>query len=172
MPERLSGEPAVLYVENWRGQRNPLYLCVAMQEVWKKYPDARLHLYNVSDQKMLDTFKALINNNKWWPFIRSLSGPVKDINLLYNRADIVVSCLYPLYARSIEAFGAGKAFIGPGYNEPDYPWTCDLQPESMAQAIIDCWENYDQIDYRKWAEDNHNVNETVKETIRIYDRYL
>ena len=36
--ERLSGEPAVLYVENWRGQRNPLYLCVAMEQVWKKYP--------------------------------------------------------------------------------------------------------------------------------------
>jgi len=45
--EKLPGEPAVLYVENWRGQRNPLYLCVAMQEVWKKFPKARLHLVNV-----------------------------------------------------------------------------------------------------------------------------
>ena len=36
--ERVSGEPAILYVENWRGSRNPLYLCVAMQQVWQKYP--------------------------------------------------------------------------------------------------------------------------------------
>ena len=44
MLEKLSGEPAVLYCENWRGQRNPLYLCVAMEKVWKKYPKARLQI--------------------------------------------------------------------------------------------------------------------------------
>ena len=170
--EKLSGEPSVLYLENWRGQRNPLYLCVAMQEVWKKYPNARLHLYNVQDQAMLDTFNALIKNNKWWPFIRSLQGAVNDANALYNKVDIVVSCLYPLYARSIEALGAGKAFISPGYNEPGYPWRCELQPESMAAAIIDCWENYDKLDYRKWAVERHDVAETVRQSVKIYERYL
>lgn len=170
--ERLSGEPAVLYIENWRGQRNPLYLCVAMQEVYKKYPKARLHLYNVQDPKMRETFKALIDNNKWSTFIRSLQGPENDVNMLYNRVDMVVSCLYPLYARGIEAFGAGKAFIGAGYKECDYPWQCELQPESMAKAIIDCWENYGKVDYRKWAQDHHDVAESVKQSVAIYDRYL
>ena len=170
--ERLSGEPAVLYIENWRGQRNPLYLCIAMQEVWKKYPKARLHLYNCSDKRMSDTFKALIDHNKWSTFVRSFQGPEKDVNTLYNRVDMVVSCLYPLYARGIEAFGAGKAFLGAGYREPGYPWTMELQPESMAKAIIDCWENYGKIDYRKWAEERHDVAETVKQSIGIYERYL
>ena len=170
--ERLSGEPAVLYVENWRGSRNPLYVCVAMQEVWKKYPKARLHLFNCTDKRMKDTFSALIQNNKWWTFIRTLSGPTDDVNLLYNRADIVVSGLYPLYARGIEAFGAGKAFIGAGYREPDYPFTCELQPESIAEAIIKCWENYGQINFRKWGEDHHDVRESVKQSVAIYERYL
>jgi glycosyltransferase involved in cell wall biosynthesis len=170
--ERLSGEPAVLYIENWRGQRNPLYLCVAMQEVWKKYPNARLHLYNCTDKRMSETFKALIQNNKWWTFIRSLQGYTKDVNALYNRVDIVVSCLYPLYARGIEAFGAGKAFIGPGYKVDDYPYTCELEPQSMANAIINCWEERGKIDFRKWAEDHHDVTETVKQSIEIYERYL
>ena len=119
-----------------------------------------------------DVYKRQSKNNKWWPFLRSLKGPEKDINLLYNRADIVVSCLYPLYARGIEAFGAGKAFIGPGYKEPDYPFTCDLDPVSMADAIINCYENYDSVDYRKWAEDNHDVAETVRQSVEIYERYL
>lgn len=172
--QKLPGEPAVLYVENWRGQRNPLYLCVAMQEVWKKYPNARLHLINCNDKKMKDIFQSLIANNHWWTFIRTLAGPVKpeSINALYNQADIVVSCLYPLYARGIEAFGAGKAFIGPGYKEDGYPFTCELQPESMAEAIIKCWENYDSVDYRKWAEDHHSADEAVKQSIDIYQRYL
>ena len=125
--ERLPGEPAVLYVENWRGQRNPLYVCVAMQEVWKKYPKARLHLVNCNDKKMRAMFQSLIDHNKWWTFVRTLSGAVKPdaINHLYNKADIVVSGLFPLYARGIEALGAGKAFIGPGYRENDYPFTCE-----------------------------------------------
>ena len=169
--ERLAGEPAVLYVENWRGQRNPLYVCVAMQEVLKKYPKARLHLYNCQSQKMLDTFKALLTHNKWWTFLRSLSGPVDDVNLLYNRADIVVSGLYPLYARGIEAFGAGKAFIGPGYKEEGYPYQCELQPESIADAICKCWEEHGKFDFRKWAQDRHDVADTVKEATAIYERY-
>lgn len=170
--EKLSGEPAVLYIENWRGTRNPLYLCVAMQEVFKKYPKARLHLYNCRDKRMYETFDALIKNNKWWTFLRSFKGPTEDVNALYNRADIVVSCLYPLYARGIEAFGAGTAFIGPGYREPGYPYTCELDPLSMTAAITKCWENYGAINYRQWAETHHDVANTVKESIDIYRRYL
>jgi hypothetical protein len=143
-----------------------------MEKVWKKYPDARLHLYNCNDKRMLEAFRGLISNNKWWPFLRSLQGSVTDVNLLYNRVDMVVSCLYPLYARGIEAFGAGKAFIGPGYKEHDYPFTCELHPDSMADAIIKCWENYGQVDYRKWAEKHHDVNDTVTQSIEIYKRYL
>lgn len=174
--EKLAGNPAILYVENWRQQRNPLYLCVAMIEVLKKFPEAKLHLFNCQDKKMHETFLRLREHNKWWTFIRSLTGPVdgkEATNELYNRADIVVSCLYPLYARSIEAFGAGKAFISPGYNEhDDYPWQCELDPISMARAITACWENYDKINYRQWALDKHNVKDTVDESIKIYERYL
>jgi glycosyltransferase involved in cell wall biosynthesis len=170
--EKLQGEPAILYIENWRGQRNPLYLLLAMQKVHQKYPKARLHLYNCTDQKMKDTFSAMINHAKFWTFVKSLQGPVTNVNELYNKVDIVVSCLFPLYARGIEAFGAGKAFIGPGYREyDDYPFTCDLDPDSMANAIIKCIENYDTVDYRKWASERHNIQNTVKQSMEVYARY-
>lgn len=170
--EKLNGEPAILYYENWRGQRNPLYLCCAMEKVIQKLPKAKLHLFNCKDKRMFETFKSLISNNKWWAFISSLKGAENDVNLLLNRADIVVSCLYPLYARGIEAFGAGKAFVAPGYREPKWPYQCELDPDSIADAIIKCWENYDKINYRKWAESHHDVNETVKQSIKIYERYV
>jgi glycosyltransferase involved in cell wall biosynthesis len=171
---KLSGSPAVLYVEHWRGQRNPLYPIVAMQEVWKKFPEARLHLFNCTDKKMYETFKAYIAHAKLWPFVRTLNGPVADadVNALYNRADIVVSGLFPLYARSVECFGAGKALIAAGYRDQEYPWRCDLSPESMADAIVRCWEGYDKIDYRAWACAKHDVMETVKQATAIYQRYL
>lgn len=172
LTERLSGSPAVLYYENWRGQRNPLYWCVAMQKVHQKYPNARLHLFNCTDKKMYDTFQALNVHCHWWPFLRTLSGVENDINLLLNRVDIVVSGLYPLYARSIEAFGAGKAFISPGYKEHDYPWTCNYDVDSMADAIIRCHENYDKVNYRQWAEKHHNVRNTVQQSLEIYQRFL
>jgi hypothetical protein len=141
--------------------------------VLQTLPKARLHLFNCTDQKMLDTFRALAKHNKWWTFLRTMSGPVPDesINALYNRADIVVSGLFPLYARSIEAFGAGKAFIGPGYTNPAYPWHCTLDPDSMAHAILTCWNNYSLVNYRQWAEQQHDVRETVKQVMSIVERY-
>lgn len=171
---KLEGEPAVLYAEHWRGQRNPLYPLIAMQKVWQRFPKARLHLFNCGDKKMYDTFKSLNAYCKFWPFLRSINGPVPDadVNLLYGRSDIVVSGLYPLYARSIEAFGAGKAFIGPGYRDEEYPFRCELDPDSMADAIVNCWENYDKVNFRQWAERKHDVMETVRQSVEIYRRYL
>ncbi len=172
MPQKLDGEPSVLYIENWRGQRNPLYLCKAMELVQKKLPKARLHLLNCKDPKMKDTFQALTKQCRWWTFLRTIMGPAKDVNEIYNRVDMVVSCLFPLYARGIEAFGANKAFIGPGYKEHNYPWQCELDPHSMADTIVRCWENYDQIKYRQWAQQHHDVAETVRQSLDIYQRYL
>ena len=173
--EKLSGEPSILYYENIRGTRNPLYWLCAMQKVHAKFPNARFHIYNVGDKKMVDTFQALNTHAHLWPFLRTISGPVdgpEAVNLLLNRVDIVVSALYPLYARSIEAFGAGKAFISPGYSEFDYPWTCDYNPESMADAIIKCHEGYGKVDYRKWAQEHHDVRQTVAESVDIYKRFM
>lgn len=171
---KLSGEPAVLYVEHWRGQRNPLYLVAAMQKVWQKLPKARLHLFNCTDPKMYKTFQSLVQYSKLWTYVRTMHGPVKDdqVNRLYNRADIIVSCLFPLYARSIEALGAGKALIAPGYTDSDYPWHCELDTDSMADAIVRCWENYGQVNYRQYAERKHDVQETVRQSVAIYERYL
>lgn len=171
--KKLDGEPSILYCENWRQTRNPLYICAAMQEIVKAFPKAQLHLYNCRDKRMYDTFYALLKHNKWFTFLRALQGPVEDMNALYNRADIVVSCLYPLYARSIEAFGAGKAFISPGYDEhEDYPWQCTLDVHSMADAVIRCWTDYQRLNYRQWAIDRHNIRDTVDECVAVYERYL
>lgn len=174
--EKLSGAPSVLYMEHWRGQRNPLPLIVAMQKVHQKYPAARLHLYNVTDKKMLETFQTLSKSAKLWTYVRSIQGAVepKDVNRLLNRVDIVVSCLYPCYARSIEALAAGKGFLCPGYENPLYPFHCTLDPDSMAEGIINVWENGcgGKFDFRGWAEKHHDVAEMVRQSIAIYQRYL
>jgi glycosyltransferase involved in cell wall biosynthesis len=171
---KLSGAPAVLYAEHWRGSRNPLYVCLAMERVAQRYKDARLHLFNCTDQKMYQTFKDLVRHAKWSTFIRTLSGPVADaeVNRLYNRADVVVSALYPLYARSIEAFGAGKPLVCPGYRDAEYPYRCELDPDSMAEAIIAAWEGREAFNARAWAERKHDVDETVRQMVAVYQRYL
>jgi glycosyltransferase involved in cell wall biosynthesis len=172
--EKLSGEPSVLYMENWRGVRNPLYIVIGMAQVWQKYPKARLHLYNCTDKKLYETFKALIDHAKFSTFVRSLTGPAQNATEIINKADIVVSGLYPLYARTpVEALACGKAAICMGYREPDYPWTVDdYSPEGFADAIVRCWEDYGKINYREFAEKRHDVQETVRQTLDIYSRYL
>jgi hypothetical protein len=42
----------------------------------------------------------------------------------------------------------------------------------MADAIIDCYEGYDKLNYRKWAETHHDVRNTVAESVDIYKRFL
>jgi glycosyltransferase involved in cell wall biosynthesis len=170
--EKMSGEPAVLYYENWRGERNPLYICVAMEMVHRKLPNARLHLVNCGDKRMADTFKALLQNNKWWTFIRTLDGPQEDVNQLLNRVDIVASGLYPLYARSIEAFAAGRGLVAPGYKEHSYPYQCDLHPRSIADAILKMWDEYGKFSFREHAEQHHDANETARQAVEVYGKYL
>jgi len=171
-PPRFTGTPAVLYYENWRGQRNPLILCLAMQEVAKTLPEARLHLYNCPGGKMAETFQRLIEHCRWYTFIGSLKGAEQDVNALLNRGDIVVSGLHPLYARGIEALGAGKAFIGPGYREPGYPYTCELEVTSLTATILKCWREYGSFNFRTWAEKTHDVAETVRQSVEVYKRYV
>jgi len=170
-PEKLSGEPAILYYENWRGQRNPLLICLAMLEIIKTHPKAKLHLYNCPGGKMFDTFQKLINHCRWYTFIGSLKGQEKDAVKLLNRADIVVSGLYPLYARGIEAFGCGKACIGPGYRASGFPYNCDLESGIIAAAVLKCWNEYGKVDFSKWAQDHHDVENTVRECVDIYRRF-
>jgi hypothetical protein len=81
--------------------------------------------------------------------------------------------LYPLYARSIESLAAGKAFLCPGYTDEEYPFHCTLDPDSIAEAIVKIWnEGCGKFDFRGWAERKHDVKETVRQSISIYERYL
>ena len=126
--------------------------------------------------EVLETFSTLVKNAKLWTFVRSIEGavkPGKSVNELLNRCDVVVSCLHPLYARSIEALAAGKGFLCAGYTDPEYPFHCDLEPTSMAEAIINLWEHgCGKFDFRAWAELKHNVADTVRQCVKIYEGYL
>lgn len=171
--KKLAGSPAVLYCENWRGERNPLVLCVAMQKVLRELPDARLHIFNCCDQKMLDTFRALLHGCHWWTFVKAIAGPAEDVVKLYNGADIVVSCLFPLFARTaVESLACGKAHVAPGYRVDSYPYTCELDPDSMADGIISAWKNEQKIDFRKWAEGHHDAMESTRQVVKIFERLI
>lgn len=170
--KKLPGEPAVLYCENWRGERNPLMICVAMEQVWKRFPGAVLHLYNVQNQKMLDTFLALWRHCHWASWIGSIKGPETDVVGLYNRCDIVASCLFPLYARTPpEALACGKGVVAPGYRDTPYPYQCELNADSMADAIIRMWSEWGKFDFRAHAAKHHDAMESTRQAIAIYERY-
>lgn len=175
--ERLEGEPAVLYCENMRGIRNPLYIICAMAQYHQRNPKARLHIYNVTDKRMADTFQTFIKHSKLWTFLRTFSGPVKqnEMPTLLNRADMVVSALYPLSARGIEALGCGKAYVSAGYDGGDgqYPWIVpEYSVEAFADTIEACWADYGKVNYREYAETYHNEAESSKQRCEIYAKYL
>ena len=143
-----------------------------MKIVYQQLPDARLHLYNCDDPKMYKTFMAMSDYCKLPIFLRSLMGPVIDVVDLYNKADIVVSCLNPLYARTaVESLACGTKFVSPGYAIDNYPFKCEFSPESIAAAIIKAWKDK-QFEARKWAEDHHSAEEMTKQALNIYEKVL
>jgi len=148
-----------------------------MELVWKRYPDAKLHLYNITDPRMFETFKRLRDQCKWY-FIQSMQGPVKyeDVPALINKVSMVASCLFPLYARTpIEALACGRGCVAPGYpGDPTnpYPYICTLNPESMAEAIIQCHLNTERVDFRSYAERFHDLRVMVRNALAIYEGYL
>ena len=42
----------------------------------------------------------------------------------------------------------------------------------MTQAIIKCWEERGKIDFRQWAEQHHDVADSVKVSMDVYRRFL
>jgi hypothetical protein len=173
--QKLEGEPSILYYENQRSVRNPLYQIVAMTHVWKKLPKARMHIFNINDKRQAETWQTYVKQCKLWPFVRTLAGPVKqaEVRGLLNRADIVVSALYPLSARGIEALACGRAYVSAGYDEPGYPWRVpEYSVEAFAETLIECAENWDKINYRTWAEEHHDEADATAERLDIYQRYL
>jgi hypothetical protein len=175
--ERLEGEPAVLIYENPRGSRNPLYPLIAMKLVWKALPKARFHIFNMNDKKMYEMFHTMVKQCKLWPFVRTIAGavPFQDVPTLLNRCDIVVSGLFPLFARSLEALACGKALVSYGYDGGggSYPWIpATITPEAMADTIIACWEDYQKCDYRAHALTYHDEEKIAARRCDIYSRYL
>ena len=65
--------------------------------------------------------------------------------------------------------------MAPGYRGfGDYPFPCRLEPKSMCNALIAVWETMQakQFDFRAYAEKHHNVEDTVRQCLNIYSRYL
>ena len=176
--KKLSGEPAILYCENWRGQRNPLYLIAACALAKRRLPKLRLHLYNCQDAKLHGQIKVYCDAGRLYDVVASLLGPAPDVVDLYRSADIVASCLHPLYARTaVESLACGAAHVAPGYDVTGhdgtpYPYRCDLEPHSMADAIGAAWEARGTFSPRQWAEQNHDAAEMVRQAVAIYERIL
>jgi len=47
-----------------------------------------------------------------------------------------------------------------------------LEAHSMAQAILTCWREYGSFDFRRWAEQTHDVAETVRQSVDVFKRYV
>jgi hypothetical protein len=59
-----------------------------------------------------------------------------------------------------------------GYRDSEYPYRCDFTPESMADAIMAAWEGRETFNARAWAEAKHDVQDTAREIVAIFQRYV
>lgn len=169
--KRLTGNPAVVYAEHWRGFRHPMHSFVAMDDVVRKLPKAKFYAFGCPEKEK-PFWNRLIKHNHYTVFTPGIFGRVKNQTALLSMADIVVSPVFPSYGRvSLEAKACNKPVVAYNTN-PHADFRCEpYNPQSMADAILKCWETKPN-GQRKYVEENCNIKTTADEAIKIYKEYV
>jgi glycosyltransferase involved in cell wall biosynthesis len=172
------GNPMILSVGRNRPHKGHIYEILAMKEVVKKYPDAKLVIVGEDYQRLIPIVKKLnIENNVVF------LGKVKDKQLvsLYNACNIYVSAsFWELFGLTfLEALFCGKPIIA----RNSFAMT-ELVKESKAgilfnkneeisQAIVECLKKEKEFKenamiFRKKYIKQNNWKEYIRKLIKIY----
>jgi glycosyltransferase involved in cell wall biosynthesis len=168
--KKLRGSPAVLYAEHWRAFRHPLHVFVALERVVKKIPNMRFYPMGCPPAER-DFWNRLISQNRYNYFTPALTSWEGKLVEWLNRADIVVSPIFPSYGRvSLEALACDKPVVAYKTN-PHATYKCEpYDPDDMAEKILQCWEEKPG-GQREYAEKCLDVKIMAEEAIKIYRRF-
>lgn len=171
LPKKLTGEPAVLYAEHWRGFRHPFHAFVALEKVAAKMPKMRFYPFGCPKEDK-DFWLRLIRQNRYNTFCPGVFQPQMNMAGLLNMADIVVSPVFPSYGRvSLEALACNKPVVAYKTN-PHATFKCEsYDPQDMADKVIQCWEEKPN-GQRKYAEENLSAKDMADAAIKIYERFV
>jgi len=171
MNKQLTGNPSILYAEHWRAFRHPFHVFVALEKVYRKYPEMRFYPFGCpKDEK--DFWLRLIKQNKYNLFCPGVFQAQMKMAGVLNLADIVVSPVFPSYGRvSLEALACNKPVIAYKTN-PHATYKCEpYDPDDMAEKIIRCWEEKPNSQ-RQYAEENLSSKSMAEKAVDIYRRFI
>jgi glycosyltransferase involved in cell wall biosynthesis len=169
--KKLKGEPTVLYAEHWRAFRHPLHAFIALEKVVKKLPKLKFYPMGCPVPEK-DFWTRLIKQNRYNFFTPALSSWDSDIVGWLNRADIIVSPVFPSYGRvSIEAMACNKPVVAYKTN-PHADYKCEpYDPDDMAEKILQCWDEKPNTQ-REYAEKHLDAKTMAEEAAEIYRRFI
>jgi len=176
-----SARPAVFICESYYEIKVPTVVLIAIKQVVKELPSARLSIINL---KGVEGF--------WTDFVRKgyidmfcdMWQPAKVLNLetYYRGATVYASpvLMGDMSRCGMEALGCGTPVISVKSDEnPNNGWSAAHNPTDFAEKIVQIYqemlddETKTRETARKLAEDNYDINTTVKQMEeRVYNRLV
>lgn len=169
--KKLTGSPSIIYAEHWRSFRHPFHTFVALEKVYRKFPEMRFYPFGCPKEEK-EFWLRLIKQNKYNLFCPGVFQPQMNMVGVLNLADIVVSPVFPSYGRvSLEALACNKPVIAYKTN-PHATFKCEAyDPDDMAEKIIQCWEQKPNSQ-RKYAENYLSAKGMAEAAVEIYRRFI
>jgi glycosyltransferase involved in cell wall biosynthesis len=169
----LDGEPAVLYGEQWRHQKDPLMSLYAMYELGRKNKNARLHVYNCEDYR--DTWQEVMYAGRFHEILGKwqLSGHQTFPEQWYRGASMTISPnLMGEDSRvSIESLACGTPVVAWDSNPfEDYKATVRAKPFDYVDMANKIQGLHEQMQYNgkkiraecvKYAKENFDMAQTA-----------
>lgn len=169
--KKLTGNPAIIYAEHWRGFRHPFHTLVAMEAVYRKLPEMRFYPFGCPKEEK-DFWLRLIKQNKYNLFCPGVFQPQMNMTGVLNLADIVVSPVFPSYGRvSLEALACNKPVVAYNTNPHATYKVRPYDPDDMAEAVLKCWEEKPN-GQRKYAEEHLSSRLMAEEAVKVYRRFI
>lgn len=169
--KKLTGSPAIVYAEHWRGFRHPFHTLIALEKVWEKIPTMKFYPFGCPKEEK-EFWLRMIRQNRYDHFCVGVFQPQMNMAQVLNLADMVVSPVFPSYGRvSLEALACNKPVVAYKTN-PHATYKCEpYSPSSMAEAIIKCWEEKPN-GQRTYAEENLSSVLMAENAVDVYRRFI
>ena len=169
--------PCIVYMDIWRDMKLPMTLFMAMKEVVKEVPTARLQLFNVPKGREAWWMRVLCKVGVDHLVENYKGGIWGNPEQVYRGADIIVNPVEggTISGVGVEALACGCPVLILEGNKSKYASIKSKDdPDSMAKALVKLWKRIEadrdevRLEARMIAEKNYSVRRMVTEMLDIY----
>jgi len=182
-----AGEINIVCTDIWRLDKDPYYVINAFAQYYKKYPNAKLHLFACQPSKTSSQDGQFKIDGAWGRLFKCMNEKgmigeimvsIDNIEIVYQNADVLITP-HIIATRTIrEALSCGCQVVA-GLQNPYTPYTAYVEDlnafaSEIDRAVKDKQNNPEAVQKRnrQIALDNFSTERTAKQFLQLYGETL